>query len=86
MAKAALRSSALTFRAATAAMGSSGLLFALVRSLFLHPTVFMLLLQMLPKISTGALGCPHSSPSPAALSAPTPTAIPQLFDEGERVS
>lgn len=62
----------------------NGLIWFLVWSVFfsLYLNVFILL-QMLPKTNTGALGCPHSSPSPAALSAPAPTAIPQLFDEGE---
>lgn len=42
-----------------------------------------ILLHIPPKINTSILWCPRFSPSPIAHSAPAPTAIPQLFDEGE---
>lgn len=40
-------------------------------------------LRIPPKINTSILRCPRFSPSPPAFFAPAPTAVPQLFDEGE---
>lgn len=71
--------------ATTATVSSSSIVgfcftFFSLLSLYLNT---LILLQIPPKINTGISWRPRFSPSPTAFFAPAPTAIPQLFDEGE---